>query len=236
MKPNKKQVCQRDLVQRILTLDIEPGTMLDETALSKHYDLSRTPLREVFQRLAGEGYLTLEENRGAKVSSMDLSHMRHFFQAAPMIYAGIARLAAENATSSQLARVKDIQAKFRSACERAEVLDMSMHNHDFHHQLGEMAASPYLLPSLNRLLIDHTRMSQSFYRPNTAEESKLVATACDQHDQMIAAIEERQPALIVELTLAHWALSRDRIEQFVRPDALPMDPDAAFREETRDAV
>ena len=59
MKINKKQACQADLRQRILTLNIEPGSVLDETLLSQQYELSRTPLREVFQRLAGEGYLTL---------------------------------------------------------------------------------------------------------------------------------------------------------------------------------
>ncbi len=102
MKPNKKQQCYEAIVQRILTLDIEPGSVLDETELSKEYDVSRTPLREVFQRLSGEGYLSLQENRGAKVSSMDIASMRNFFQSAPMIYAAVARLAAENSNKKQI--------------------------------------------------------------------------------------------------------------------------------------
>jgi len=31
-----------------------------------------------------------------------------------------------------------------------------------------MAANPYLTPSLRRLLIDHTRMSQRFAKPATS--------------------------------------------------------------------
>ena len=236
MKQNKKQICQSDLIHRILTLDIAPGAMLDETSLSQQYDLSRTPLREVIQRLSGEGYLTLEENRGATVSTMDLARMRHFFQAAPMIYASVARLAAENATPQQIEKLKNIQYGFRKACENEDGSEMAILNHQFHRQIGDMAASPYLSPSLNRLLIDHTRMSQSFYRPANLSERKQILVACEHHDQMIEAIEQHQPAIIVDLTIEHWALSRDQIERFVQPEALPIDIDFATSEDRKNAV
>ncbi|MEM8649703.1 MAG: GntR family transcriptional regulator [Pseudomonadota bacterium] len=219
----KKQTCYTDLISRILTLDIAPGSMLDEKLLSDEYELSRTPLREVFQKLAGEGYLNLQENRGAKVSSMDLPNMRNFFQSAPMIYAAIARLAAENANERQITALKMAQKRFRMASENSETREMAMHNHEFHRIMGDMAGNPYLSPSLNRLLIDHTRMSQMFYKPVNSKERLLVWEACDQHDQMIEAIEKADPATIVELTMEHWELSRGRIEKFVRPDPLDMD-------------
>ncbi len=220
---NKKQACHEALVQRILTLDIAPGSTLDETLLSEEYGLSRTPLREVFHKLAGDGYLTQSENRSTKVSSMDLTSMRNFFQSAPMIYAAIARLAAENANPEQLSELKHAQSKFRKAGEESATQEMAMHNHSFHAILGEMAGNPYLSPSLNRLLIDHTRMSQMFYKPINSKERLLVWEACDQHDAMIEALENKDASSIVNLTIEHWELSRDRIENFVRPDPLDMD-------------
>lgn len=220
---NKKQACQESLMHRILSLEIQPGSTLDETLLCEEYGLSRTPLREVFQKLAGDGYLAQNESRGTKVSSMDLSSMRNFFQSAPMIYAAVARLAAENANAPQLTHLKAAQLLFRRAGEESETQDMAMHNHSFHRILGEMAGNPYLAPSLNRLLIDHTRMSQMFYKPINSKERLLVWEACDQHDGMIEAIEKRDTAAIVNLTIEHWELSRGRIEKFVRPDPLDMD-------------
>ena len=215
-----KETCREDLIERILTLEIEPGSTLDEAELSEMYGLSRTPLREVFQKLAGEGYLTLAKNRGTKVSSMDIDSMRNFFQAAPMIYAAIARLAAENARAEQVAELKEIQRLFRMACEQKETRLIVMHNHNFHELIGRMADNPYLTPSLNRLLIDHSRMSQKFYKPINSKERLMVWKACDQHDQMIVAIENNDAAKVVELTLEHWALSRDEIENYSRTDHL----------------
>lgn len=226
MKPNKKNHCYEALKHRILSLDIDPGTVLDETVIAEEYKLSRTPLREIFQRLAGEGYLSLEDNRSTKVSSMDIKSMRNFFQTAPLVYASVARLAAENSTSIQLSKLKKIQSEFSKACEKGDVENMSMYNHAFHEQLGVMAGNHYLTPSLKRLLIDHTRMSQMFFKAKNEKEETVIGKASNHHDLMIEAIEKRSPADIVELTLEHWELSRNRMEQFVRPDPLPIDTES----------
>ena len=221
MAPSKKNFCFTDLRYRILQLDLAPGADLDEPSFSKHYRLSRTPLREVFQKLAGEGYLSIEPNRGAVVAVMDLPTMRGFFQTAPIVYAAIARLAAERASPAQIYGLKEVQKKFISARVASDNTALTLLNHQFHEIIGEIAASPYLFPSLRRLLIDHTRMSHIFYQAKTAEDSLRVLKAAAQHDDMIDAFEKQDPELAVELTLDHWALSRDEIEKYVWPDPLP---------------
>lgn len=218
-----KQHCLEDVKLRILTLDIAPGADLDETSLSAAYGVSRTPLREVLQRLSGDGYVELSKNRGAKVASMDLGVMRTFFQTAPMIYSSCARLAAENRTPEQIVELKQTQRDFTHALGNANAQAMAMANHRFHELIGEMAANAYLMPSLRRLLIDHTRLGQMFYRPAAPAETLAVRHASHQHDAMIAAIEAGEAANAVELTLQHWDLSRDRVERFVRPDPLPLE-------------
>lgn len=232
MKISNKEEAYKDLKQRVLTLDLPPGHPLDEVLLSEQYELSRTPLREVLQRIAGEGYINLEAHRSATVSSMDLVTMRSFFQSAPMIYAAIARLATEQATKSQIATLKKIQSGFRKSVQRNAASDMSMLNHQFHEYLGVMAASPYLAPSLGRLLIDHTRMSHRFYRVRQTSSHKRIDEACNQHDEMIQAIEDQAPGKTVELTIAHWELSRTEMDKYVMPDSLPMDGVKDYKQET----
>lgn len=234
MAPTSKNNCYTDLKLRILRTDLEPGLMLDEASLAAHYALSRTPLREVLQRLAGEGYITLTEHRGAKVSSMDIATMRTFFQTAPMIYATISRLAAENHTASQLERLQQAQEEFANCRKASDVAGSALANHRFHAVIGEMAHNPYLTASLNRLLIDHTRLSQTFYRPRSPQDAPLIEQASTQHEALIDAIARRDSAGAVDLTLQHWDLSRSRMEQFVRPDPLPVDP--ARQQEKRHAV
>jgi len=223
MSTRSKERCFLDLQSKILTMELAPGADLEETALASTYSMSRTPLREVLQRLAGDGYVEIATNRGAKVASMDVSTMRTFFQTAPMVYANIARLAAEKRATRQLDALKDCQTRFVAATQAEDAPAAALENHKFHHIIGEMADNPYLMAGLERLLIDHTRLGQTFYRAAGPDEKELIRKAADQHDAMITAFECREAALAIDLTLQHWDLSRDRIERFVRPDPLPVD-------------
>ena len=204
----------------VLTLKLAPGADLDEALLCAEYDLSRTPLREVFRDLAGEGYLSLRTNRGVRVADLSHTTLRAFFQAAPMIYSAVLQLAAHNATAPQIDALKTAQAEFRTALRSGSVADRSLANNRFHAVTGEMADNIYLLPSYNRLLIDHARIAMTFYSPQNEPMRERLTQAADQHDAIIAAIEARDADAAGQLALDHWQLSRSEIESFVMPSGL----------------
>ena len=222
-----KQFIYNDLKKQILTLELEPGSSLDEASLCKRYKTSRTPLREILRALAGEGCVDIISNRGAYVSSMSHRVLRDFFVTAPMVYSAIGQLAAANASREQLDEIRDVQEKFRAAIEAGVSTDMVYWNQRFHSLMGEMAQNPYLKPSYDRLLIDHARISQTFYRPRDAEMSERMYSALQHHDEMIHAIEAGDGKKVVELIVEHWELSRDLIEYFVKPDPLAFEMAAA---------
>ena len=214
-----KEALYQDLKRSILTMKRAPGSDIDEVKLAEAYGLSRTPLREILRRMAGEGYLDLRENRGAQVTAMTHNTLRDFFLAAPMIYAATTRLAAQNATGEQVAMLRDVQREFRAAIDSGNVENRVFYNDRFHALIGEIANNVYLTPSLRRLLIDHARIADTFYRPRSAPKRKDL-TAADQHDQMIAAIEAGDEDRAAQLAIDHWELSRGMIEMFVTPKGL----------------
>ena len=169
----------------------------------KNEPARRTSIREAFDAYGGlsvpGGAVALGVGRGAKVASMDVRVMRTFFQTAPLVYANISALAAENWSGPQLETLKQTQASFAIAMRRGEASEAALLNHRFHAEIGLMADNAYLVASLNRLLIDHTRMSQTFYRPTSDADRDRVRLAIEQHDAMIAAFERRETALSMDL-------------------------------------
>lgn len=223
MKPpakTKKSACLDDLRRRILTQDLAPGDYLDEVQLAEEYDISRPPLREVLNQLAGEEYVVLHKNRGAQVMPMTHKTLRNFFVAAPMLYAAVARLAAGHATTDQLAQLRDIQSRFRRAIDQGDTAERTLLNQQFHAAIGDMADNEYLAPSYRRLLIDHTRIGMTFYNPRNAVLDEQRAIAADQHDAFIRFIEAGDAEAAAELAIAHWELSRAEIETFATPVGL----------------
>ena len=215
-----KTAVMAQLRRAILTQELPPGADLDEARLSEEFALSRTPLREILRDLAGAGLVELRENRGARVSEMSHTTLRSFFQAAPMVYGAVLRLAAQNASAPQIAALKEAQTRFVAALAQADIAARALANTRFHEITGEMAGNVYLLPSFQRLLVDHARISMTFFRPKEAGEDATLGLASRQHDAIIAAIEAGDDTAAAALAEAHWALSRDRIAQFVMPASL----------------
>ena len=217
---SKKALCAEDLRRNILTQQLLPGAYLDETDLSDAYGISRPPLRETLRQLAGEGYVVLHENRGAQVAPMTINTMRNFFVAAPMIYAATSRLAAENATTAQIVKLKEAQWAFRQAIKTGDAAERALGNERFHAIVGEMADNEHLTPSLRRLLIDHTRIGMTFYNPRKLHLAPQQELAANQHDQFIALIEAGDADAAADLAVAHWELSRAQIESFVITESM----------------
>lgn len=219
---DRKSALLDHLKRAILTTDLPPGSDLDEAALCAAFDLSRTPVREVFRELDGLGYVDLREQRGARVSDLSHTTLRDFFQTAPMIYGAILRLAAQNARPGQIKVLKQAQDAFRAALRKGLPVDRTLANTRFHEITGEMAGNVYLRPSFNRLLIDHARIGMTFFRPRTDAMADSLARASAQHDAIVAAIEAGDEARAGALAEDHWSLSRNQIEMFVMPAPLDL--------------
>lgn len=223
MTANRKSLCRAALIDRILRLDLAPGAELEETRLAAEYGLSRTPLREIFQALAGEGYLALQTNRGARVAPLDVGVLRNFFRTAPLIYTSVARLAAENRSEADLSRLAEIQTRFLAALDARDAIQAAVEDHAFRLCIGEAAGNPYLMPALRRLLIDHARLSHDLFDPASKKERKQVKKAAQQREALIAAFRARAAEEAVALTLQLWEQARERMERHVRPQPLPLE-------------
>jgi DNA-binding GntR family transcriptional regulator len=218
---DRKNVLAETLRRRIVSMELAPGAVVDELALSEEFGLSRPPVRELMRQMAAEGYLELEPNRPARVSPMSYQSLRSFFLAAPLIYVATTQLAAGNATPEDIELLKQIQARFRQAIEEKDTQSRVLHNDQFHFEIGRIARNTYLMPSLRRVLIDHARLGKIFYRaPATDDMQKDLEKATEQHDQIIEAIARRDAQGAGELVRAHMELSRRRMTEYVIPEGL----------------
>lgn len=225
-----KTALYEDLKRLILTMELGPDELLDEASLTAQYGLSRTPVREIFQRLAGEGYLEIVEKRGVRVIPMSYATLRNFFLVAPLIYTAIGRLAVQNFKPAQLKALKEAQKRFRKAMQQRDAEALALENNRFHEIMGEMAANPYLQPSLDRLLIDHCRIGHTFFRPQNEDMEQRLQLAADHHDAFIAALEARDERAVVDLVFEHWELSRGNMEMYIAPQGLPVEELAPLSE------
>jgi DNA-binding GntR family transcriptional regulator len=217
--PDRKAALGDALRRRILTMQIAPGAVLDEVELAEEFGLSRPPVRELMRQMAGEGYIELEANRPARVTSMSYHSLRDFFLVAPMIYIATTKLAAEIASKADVDLLKKVQSAFRQAATDGDVDARIFSNNEFHLQIGKIARNEYLIPSLRRLLIDHGRIGRTFFRSDPAAREQL-DIAADQHDAIIDAIGRHDPETAARVVRAHLDLSRRNMAAYAAPEGM----------------
>lgn len=69
-------IIYEQLRDRIVGLQIVPGQMLFENAVSTEFGVSRTPVREAFARLEQEELIEIEPQRGARVTKLSIRKTR----------------------------------------------------------------------------------------------------------------------------------------------------------------
>jgi DNA-binding GntR family transcriptional regulator len=90
------------LRERILYLDYHPGQILNENTLAREFNVSRTPMREVLNRLEWGQLARIIPRTGTMVTEIEFQKMMNAFQARLAIDGLVARLAAEHMSAASL--------------------------------------------------------------------------------------------------------------------------------------
>lgn len=189
------------LREQILTLELPPGSIVDEIQLAERFGMSRTPIREALVRLAGEGLIDTLPNRSTMVAQIDLANLHTFFDALTLMYRVTTRLAAEFHQPADLTRIRKLEAGFAQAVARGDDLAMIAANREFHVAIAEAGRNPYYLGLFARLLDEGRRILRLYYYADFKPGMPHPYTR--EHDAIIAAIAARNVDLCDRLARAH---------------------------------
>ncbi|MCE0507315.1 GntR family transcriptional regulator [Roseivivax sp. GX 12232] len=81
------------LREDIQWLRIEPGSALDEVALARQFEVSRTPIREALLLLSNEGFVQFLQNRTTIVAPLSLFNLSAFTDTLILLSRGMVRAA-----------------------------------------------------------------------------------------------------------------------------------------------
>lgn len=117
---NLSNAAYRLLEEKIVTLELAPGSVLSEIALSKMLGIGRTPVREALQRLAREGLINILPRRGILVSEVNIKSQIRMLEVRREIERLMARSAAERATGAERNRFQEIAAEMVQAAAEGD--------------------------------------------------------------------------------------------------------------------
>lgn len=193
------------IVDAVLDQRLAPGTRLAEDKLGQIFGVSRTRIRQVLIRLAGEQLVTLTMNRGARIAEPTPAEAREVFEVRrliePALLAGFIQ-AAGRAEHAGLKRWIDAEERARAEGDtRAAIRAAGL----FHLYIAEHAGNA-TLARMMRELTSRTALVLMSYGPATIHEGAPQAGCeCHEHRALHAAIRLGDTKAATRLMVAHLA-------------------------------
>ena len=199
------QVANR-LRQMLVEGRIAPAAKLNERELSEVLKVSRTPLREAIKMLAAEGLVELLPNRGAIALSLSAQDVSDTFEVMAGLEGQSGELAAQRITPAELREIKAQHFEMLAAFTRGDLPSYYRLNAAIHVAINLAARNPVLTQTYS--LVNARLQALRFRSNHDADKWKA---AVQEHEQMIAALEAGNAALLRQILVQHLNNKREAI-------------------------
>ena len=139
----------QELEERIVTLQLQPGEVLSETALSEQLGIGRTPIREALQRLAREGLILILPRKGILVSEINLSKQLLVLEVRRELERLMARAGAARRTGPERDAFLEIANGMEHAARDNDDIAFMRYDNDFNALIARAAHNEYALRAID---------------------------------------------------------------------------------------
>lgn len=182
----------------ILEHRLAPGTKLGEDRLAGIFGVSRARVRRVLPRLAHEGVVRLEPNRGAFVAQPTVNEAREVFEARRLIEPGIVERVAQRADlRTIIVRLRQHVAAERRARAANDARGIVRLSGEFHILLADLAGNALLAKTM-RELASLTCLIIALY-----DKPSVPACLGEEHGELVDALAAAEGARAMKLMAQH---------------------------------
>lgn len=187
------------LKEEIINLKIEPGALISENEISRRFEVSRTPVRDVFLRLVNDNLLEILPQRGTKVSLIDMELVMSTIYMRTIVEIQILKDCIDNITTQQIEILREDLNLQKSAVHNKispdgfYILDSQFHEHIF-----TFAHQKSMWDIINQMKVHYARFRMLDVKANYDIESLL-----QEHIQIVEIIEQKNQAACSDVMRYH---------------------------------
>jgi DNA-binding GntR family transcriptional regulator len=140
-----------DLIrERITTLELEPGSAINEQHLAQDLDMGLVPVHEALKLLVHDSLVTITPRHGPYVAGVNIPDLEQLNEMRLALEGLSARAAAQRATSDDVIVLEALRREQASIPpqDSKRLFDV---DHKFHQAIAQAAHNKYLADSLERL-------------------------------------------------------------------------------------
>ena len=209
MGPTDYSIARDTIRERIISLRLPPGSVINEALLMSELGLGRTPIREALKLLEAEHLVVIVPRRGIFVSEIGLNQLHQIHEMRITLEPMAARLAAIRITPSRLSQLQ-LCAPDMSQVDELDVPTVYRLDSAFHRVLALATGNDLLV----RDITQHYNLALRLW--NLVQDRLVPADlALDTHVPLIEAVGDHDPARAEMVMAEHINRFHDRIRQLL---------------------
>lgn len=184
---NQKSLAEHiveDLEQKIVAGTLKPGQRIIEEALCKAYGVSRSPVREAFHILEGQGFVIREPRKGVSVAKITPREAEEIYRIRASLEGLAMSFAVQNQTPELLKKLKELHQQMVRAAETKTPATYHKLNQKFHELILTACNSPRLIQLIRSFDKQTIR-----YRRAVTHAPHWMATSTKIHAELVTAFE-----------------------------------------------
>ena len=136
------------ILDRIVSLEMPPGSVVNEARLREELGIGRTPIREALQRLARENFVRSIPHRGTFVTDVNITDLARITEVRIVLEAHAARLATEKLTSADRESIEELLVQLqRQVTDQRDLMHLDQR---IHRLVYRCSHNPFLEATLDR--------------------------------------------------------------------------------------
>ncbi|WP_234417359.1 MULTISPECIES: GntR family transcriptional regulator [unclassified Lysinibacillus] len=179
------------LRESIIKLELKPGQSISEKEISALLNVSRTPVREAFVKLAQEELLEVYPQRGTFISLIDLEYVEEVRFIRELLERASAKLAAENSSDVDFVLLRENLQRQKFCMDEKNYMKLFELDEEFHHIISIGAGKPRIwsvLQNFNAHLnrIRMLSLASNYNWDQILSQHLVIAGAIENGDGMLA--------------------------------------------------
>lgn len=199
-----------DLRERIVALELKPGTGLSRPALTEFYGVSQTPIRDAILKLEQDGLVEIYPQSRTLVAKIDVADAKETQFLRTAIEIEVARALALSAEPSKVAAARQLLAQQRDALDRGDLMTFIGLDRQFHASLARAAGHGGLW-DLVRARSGHLDRLRRLHLPSPGKGQEIMTD----HEAILAAIESGDEAAAGAAVRKHLSGTLRALDQIV---------------------
>jgi DNA-binding GntR family transcriptional regulator len=147
MKPTDAERAYTQIKNKIVTIELQPGSVISEAGLMEELGLGRTPIREALKQLQAENLVIVTPRRGMYVADITITDLTQIYEIRVELESLCVRLAAQRASPAQLVQLKELVQKYKNAdvMDKRFLIELDS---EFHSLLAQSTQNKFLIKEL----------------------------------------------------------------------------------------